>query len=91
VTDATDLWVDIDGYLAPPGAGGLSLYSAQPFSGEKDVSVMGSGCGALSSRAGLRAQCDGGSARSAELSDAVAAGRNEPMRLIPDISAYFAP
>jgi hypothetical protein len=52
--------IDIDGYFAPPGAGGLSLYNlapcrvldtrqppgSQPFSGEKDVNVMGSGCGA---------------------------------------------
>ena len=57
---ATDLVIDINGYFAPPGTGGLSLYNvapcrvldsrlpagSQPFSGEKDVNVTGSGCGA---------------------------------------------
>jgi hypothetical protein len=59
----TDLIIDINGYFAPPGTGGLSLYnltpfrvldsrvpapSTPPFTGEKDVNVMGSGCGASS-------------------------------------------
>jgi streptogramin lyase len=58
---ATDLIIDINGYFAPPGTGGLSLYSltpcrvldsrvpapsTPPFTGEKDVNVTGSGCGA---------------------------------------------
>jgi hypothetical protein len=30
VTDATDLAIDINGYFAPPGAGGLSLYTVTP-------------------------------------------------------------
>ena len=56
---ATDLIIDINGYFAAPGAGGLSLYNltpcrvldtrlpagSQPFKGELDVSVTGSGCG----------------------------------------------
>ncbi len=60
VTDATNLVIDINGYFAPAGTGGLSLYNltpcrvldtrqppgSQPFSGEKDVNVTGSGCGA---------------------------------------------
>jgi hypothetical protein len=29
-TDATDLVIDINGYFAPPGAGGLSLYTVAP-------------------------------------------------------------
>ncbi|MBZ5580412.1 MAG: Ig-like domain-containing protein [Acidobacteriia bacterium] len=59
-TDDTDLLLDINGYFAPPGAGGLSLYTvtpcrvldtrsaagAPPFSGPKNVSVVGSPCGA---------------------------------------------
>jgi hypothetical protein len=56
----TDLVIDINGYFAPPGVGGLSLYNLTPcrvldtrlpagspaFSGERDVDVTGSGCGA---------------------------------------------
>lgn len=59
-THATDLVIDIGGYFAPPGVGGMSLYSlnpcrvldtrqlagGQPFSGENDVNVTASGCGA---------------------------------------------
>jgi hypothetical protein len=55
---ATDLIIDIDGYFAPPGTGGLSLYNltpcrvldsrlpsgTAPFTGEKDVGVSGSAC-----------------------------------------------
>jgi len=57
--DPTNLVIDINGYFAPPGPGGLSLYTlspcrvldtrlngGQPFSGEKDVNVTASGCGA---------------------------------------------
>jgi hypothetical protein len=60
---ATDLLIDIDGYFAPPATDGLSLYNltpcrvldsrvpsgTPPFTGEKDVNVTGSGCGAPSS------------------------------------------
>ncbi len=60
----TNLLIDINGYFAPPGTGGLSLYNltpcrvldsrvptptTPPFTGEKDVNVTGSGCGAPSS------------------------------------------
>jgi uncharacterized protein YjdB len=61
VTDATVLVIDIDGYFAPPGPGGLSLFpltpcrvldtrnptptGGQPFSGELDVNVAASACG----------------------------------------------
>ena len=53
----TDLVIDIDGYFAPPGPGGLSLYATAPcrvldtrgargaFSGELTVKVVGSICG----------------------------------------------
>jgi hypothetical protein len=55
-TDNTDLIVDINGYFAPPGPGGQSLYAAAPcraldtrnsgaFSGELTVNVMGGPCG----------------------------------------------
>lgn len=58
-TNATDLIIDIDGYFAPGGSGGLSFYtlppcrvldtrltgSGQPFSGLLDVNVTGSSCG----------------------------------------------
>jgi hypothetical protein len=57
-TDATDLVIDINGYFAPPGAGGLSLYTvapcrvldsrlpsgSPPFDTTQDVSVTGSPC-----------------------------------------------
>ncbi len=61
VTDNTQLVIDIDGYFAPAGQGGLSLYavapcrvidtrhvgSGQPFSGTltPPVDVVGSSCG----------------------------------------------
>jgi hypothetical protein len=59
-TNATHLVIDINGYFAAPGIGGLSLYNLAPcrvldtrqppgtpaFSGTKDVDVSGSGCGA---------------------------------------------
>src|SRR5260370_38903486 len=52
-TDDTDLVIDVNGYFAPPGAGGLSLYTVapcrvldsrlpagtRPFSATRDVSV----------------------------------------------------
>ncbi|MBV9770609.1 MAG: S8/S53 family peptidase, partial [Bryobacterales bacterium] len=55
---ATDLVIDINGYFAPAGTGGLSLYNLTPcrvldtrqppgtvpFSGEKDVEVLASSC-----------------------------------------------
>jgi hypothetical protein len=61
--DGTQLVVDITGYFAPPGAGGLSLYNLPPcrvldtrqppgspaFTGELDVNVIGAGCGGTSS------------------------------------------
>ena len=57
-TDNTDLVIDINGYFAPPGPGGLSLYNlapcrvldtrlpagSLPFSGSRDVNVVGSPC-----------------------------------------------
>jgi hypothetical protein len=63
VTDAADVVLDIDGYFAPPGEGGLSLYTlapcraldtrqppgSLPFSGSLNVNVEASGCGAPSS------------------------------------------
>lgn len=56
-SDDTDLVIDINGYFAAPGQGGLSLYTAGPcrvldtrngngmFSGELTVNVVNSGCG----------------------------------------------
>jgi hypothetical protein len=62
VTNNTDLAIDINGYFAPAGPGGLALYTltpcrvldtrvsgSQPFSGTLNVNVTGSGCGAPSS------------------------------------------
>ncbi len=57
-SDDTDLLIDINGYFAAPGSGGLSLYpvptcraldtrgvgSGQPFTGELTVNVSGSAC-----------------------------------------------
>jgi hypothetical protein len=56
-SNSTNLLVDVDGYFAPTGTGGLSLYPVapcrvldtrqnhgQPFSGEKTVNVVGSAC-----------------------------------------------
>jgi uncharacterized repeat protein (TIGR01451 family) len=59
VTDDTHVVIDIDGYFAPPGTGGLSLYTVPPcrvldtrnpkgslpFTGDLDVDVVDSGCG----------------------------------------------
>jgi hypothetical protein len=57
-TDTTDLLVDINGYFAAPGTGGLSFYplppcrvldsrqpaGTPPFTGTTNVNVIGSGC-----------------------------------------------
>ena len=72
----TDLVIDINGYFAPAGQGGLSLYPAvpcrvidtrkigngQPFSGtlSPPVDVVDSVCGPPAHGAGLRLQRDGG-------------------------------
>jgi len=61
-TDTTDLVVDINGYFAAPGTGGLSFYpvtpcrvldsrnptGTPPFTGELDVNVIASGCASAS-------------------------------------------
>jgi hypothetical protein len=58
-TDATDLVIDINGYFAPQGPGGLSLYTvtpcrvldsrlpagSPPFSTTRDVNVTAASCG----------------------------------------------
>ena len=54
VSDTSDVILDIDGYFAPPAAGGLSLYPVAPcrvidtrptaFNGLKAVNVEGSSC-----------------------------------------------
>src|ERR1700687_5190389 len=58
-TDATDLVIDVNGYFAPPGAGGLSLYTvapcrvldsrlpagSPPFNTTRDVNVVAAPCG----------------------------------------------
>ena len=58
-TDATDLVIDINGYFAPPGLGGLSLFTitpcrvadtrnpagSPPFSSTRDINVTASSCG----------------------------------------------
>ncbi len=55
-SNSTNLLVDVDGYFAAPGTGGLSMYPQAPcrvldtrqsggsFSGEKTVNVVGSTC-----------------------------------------------
>ena len=62
-THDSDLVIDINGYFAPPGTGGLSFFAltpcrvmdtrnpagSQPFNGEIDVNVASSGCGAPAS------------------------------------------
>ena len=60
-SNATDLLLDVDGYFAAPGVGGLSFYPVAPcrvldtrnsggqFMGEKTVNVAGSGCATPSS------------------------------------------
>jgi probable HAF family extracellular repeat protein len=62
-SNTTDLLIDIDGYFAPAGTGGLSMYPAAPcrvldtrqsggsFVGEKNVNVVGSACAPPSSAA----------------------------------------
>jgi hypothetical protein len=63
VTHDSDLVIDINGYFAPPGTGGLSFFSltpcrvmdtrnpagALPFNGKVDVNVTSSSCGAPAS------------------------------------------
>jgi hypothetical protein len=58
-TDDTDLVIDVNGYFAPQGPGGLSLYTltpcrvldsrlppgAPPFNATRDVNVTASPCG----------------------------------------------
>jgi hypothetical protein len=57
-SDSTDLVVDVNGYFAPPGSGGLSFYAltpcrvvdtrrngGQPFTGELRVNIVNSPCG----------------------------------------------
>jgi hypothetical protein len=60
VTNDSNLVIDINGYFAPPGVGGLSLFpstpcrvldtrnpaGSQPFNGTLNIDVVGSGCGA---------------------------------------------
>jgi len=59
VTNTSDLVIDVNGYFAPPGAGGLSLYALTPcrvldtrdsplppFTGTVNANVVPSGCGA---------------------------------------------
>jgi hypothetical protein len=59
VTNDSDVVIDINGYFAPPGQGGLSFYTLSPcrvldtrnppgtppFNGKIDVNVNNSGCG----------------------------------------------
>jgi hypothetical protein len=59
VSNDTDLVIDVNGYFAPPGSGGLSFYAltpcrvidtrhvgnGQPFTGELTVDVVDSACG----------------------------------------------
>ena len=91
----TDLVIDINGYFAAAGAGGLSLYpvapcrvidtrkvgSGQPFSGtlSPPVDVVDSPCATAGGGAGLCVQRDGGPARRAGLSDAVARRHRAPL------------
>ena len=55
-SNATNLLIDVNGYFAPPGTGGLQLYALTPcrvldtrsnggaFTGERTVNVAGSQC-----------------------------------------------
>jgi hypothetical protein len=63
VSQSSNLVIDVNGYFAPPGTGGLSLHNltpcrvldtrnptgALPFNGAKDLNVGASSCGALAS------------------------------------------
>ncbi len=92
-TNDTDLMVDINGYFAPPEPGGLSLYPVAPCRVDRHpqrpagslhrtsrtVNVVGQSVRAAQQRAGVCLQRDGGAARRAGLSDAVA-GRPKTSR-----------
>ena len=66
VSNDTDLVIDVNGYFAPPGSGGLSFYAltpcrvidtrhignGQPFTGELTVEVANSPCGPPASSQG---------------------------------------
>jgi hypothetical protein len=63
VTHPSDLVIDVNGYFAPPGPGGLSLHNlapcrvldtrnpagSLPFNGAKDLNVAAAACGAPAS------------------------------------------
>jgi len=59
VSDTSDVILDVNGYFAPPGTGGLSLYTINPcrvvdtrptaFNGVKTVNIEGSACAPPSS------------------------------------------
>lgn len=63
VTQASNLVIDVNGYFAPPGTGGLSLHNlapcrvldtrnpsgSLPFNGAKDLNVAAAACGAPAS------------------------------------------
>src|SRR6202040_2233654 len=63
VTNPSDLVIDVNGYFAPPGPGGLSLHNltpcraldtrnpagSPPFNGAKDLNVAAASCGAPAS------------------------------------------
>ena len=75
-TNDTDLVIDVNGYFAASGSGGLSFYAltpcrvidtrnvgnGQPFSGELTVDVQTSPCGPPATSPGLRLQRDRGAA-----------------------------
>ena len=85
VTDDTDLLIDVDGYFAPAGSGGLSFYALTPC---RVLDTRSGGGPAVQRRdddrradrslrtsgngPGLRLQCHGDPAGPAELPDAVA-------------------
>lgn len=95
VTNNSDLVIDVNGYFAPPAAGGLSLHALTPcrvldtrntpgfppFTGTIDVSVMLSGCGSSCRRPIFRHECHGCSARSVWVPYTMAAGYGETVCL----------
>ena len=90
-----DLLIDINGYFAPAGPGGLSLYpvapcrvidtrkvgSGQPFSGTltPPVDVVDSPCATARRGAGVCLQRDGRPGRRLGLPDAVAGRHHQPV------------
>ena len=88
-SDATNLVIDVNGYFATPGTGGLQLYTVDAvpraghaqdnggaFTGELTVNIAGSPCAPAEHGESIRVQCDSGAVGRPGILDPVA-GRGD--------------